>query len=281
MGIMLNIGKYEMAIYGHAVGGSCYQHSDLFAPSVAVLYFSLAFDAEIASGQVVCMRSLFSYRISLPILAVLLSLALPALAQETEKPEAPAAKPQGPPKQNLKVIAAQAPYEPISGKQRIQWATEQTFGPESWLMGTWTAAIGTARNKPEEYGPHWDGFAKRYGMRFSGIAATNTMEAGLGTLWGEDPRYVRNPNRPFKERIGNVFLLSFTARNRAGKLMPAYARYIAIPGNNFLSNTWRVSSEATTNQALARTGYGVLAEVAGNAWAEFWPDVKRIVFRRK
>jgi len=63
--------------------------------------------------------------------------------------------------------------------------------------------------------------------------------------------------------------------------MPAYARYIAIPGNNFLSNTWRVSSEATTNRALARTGYGVVSEVAGNAWTEFWPDVKRMVFSRK
>src|SRR5262245_9825992 len=204
-----------------------------------------------------------------------------ALAQEGQKPEAPVAKPQGPAEQNLKVIPAQAPYEPLTGKQRVQWAASETFGLESWLVGGWTAAIGTARNKPEEYGPHWDGFAKRYGMRFTGIAASNTMEAGLGALWGEDPRYVRNQNLPFKKRIGNVFLYSVAARNREGKLMPAYARYIAIPGNNFLSNTWRVSSEATTNQALARTGYGVLAEVAGNAWSEFWPDVKRIVFRRK
>jgi hypothetical protein len=204
-----------------------------------------------------------------------------AQAQETEKPDAPAAKPQGAPEENLKVVPAQAPYEPLSGKQRAQWAALKTFGLESWLVGGWTAGLGTARNKPVEYGPHWDGFAKRYGMRLTGIAASNTIEAGLGALWGEDPRYVRNQNLPFQKRIGNVFLYSFAARNREGKVMPAYARYIAIPGNNLLSNTWRVSSEATTNQALARTGYGVLSEIAGNAWAEFWPDVRRIVFRRK
>jgi len=213
--------------------------------------------------------------------AVLLFLAAGiARAQEPAKPDAPAAKPQGPPKQNLKVIAAQAPYEPLSAKQRVQWAAQQTFGPESWLVGIWTAGIGTARDTPKEYGPHWDGFAKRYGMRFTGIAASNTIEAGLGALWGEDPRYVRNPNLAFKRRVGNVFLQSFTARNRNGHLMPAYARYIAIPGNNFLSNTWRVSSDATTNRALVRTGYGLLADVAGNAWSEFWPDMKRLVFRR-
>lgn len=207
----------------------------------------------------------------------MLSLALLAsacLAQE--KPDAP----QGPAQQNLKVISSQAPYEPISAKQRIQWAAWETFGPESLLTGTFSAAIGTGRDNPEEYGPHWDGFAKRYGMRFTGIASSNTIEAGLGALWGEDPRYVRDQNLPFKRRIGNVFLLSFAARNRQGKLIPAYARYIAIPGNNFLSNTWRVSSEATTSAALTRTGYGVLSEIASNAWTEFWPDAKRIVFKK-
>jgi hypothetical protein len=203
-----------------------------------------------------------------------------SLAQDAEKPEVPVTKPQGPPEESLKVIAAQAPYEPISGKQRIEWVAVQTFGPESLLVGTLSAGIGTARDNPEEYGPHWDGFAKRYGMRFTGIASSNTIEAGLGALWGEDPRYVRNQNLPFKKRIGNVFLLSFTARNRQGKLMPSYARYIAIPGNNFLSNTWRVSSESTTSEALKRTGYGFLAEIASNAWSEFWPDVKRMVFKK-
>ena len=118
--------------------------------------------------------------------------------------------------QNLKVISAPAPYEMISLKQRFQWVALETFGPESLSVGTLSAGIGTARDRPVEYGPHWDGFAKRYGMRFTGVASSNTIEASLGAIWGEDPRYVRNPNLPFKRRIGNVFLLSFTARNREG-----------------------------------------------------------------
>jgi len=201
------------------------------------------------------------------------------LAQEPEKPVA-AEKPQGPVQQDLGVISAQAPYAPITAKQRIQWAAIETFGPESLMVGTLAPAIGTARNSPEEYGPHWDGFAKRYGMRFTGVASSNVIEAGFGAIWGEDPRYVRNQNLPFKRRIGNIFLLSVAARNRQGDLMPAYARYIAIPGNNFLSNSWRVSSDATVGAALSRTGYGLLSKLASNAWNEFWPDVKRRVFKR-
>jgi len=211
------------------------------------------------------------------LLALLLADGIPA--QEPEKPDAPVA-PQGPVQQDLKVISAHAPYRIISAKERAQWATVQTFGPQSLLTGAFTAGIGTARNSPHEYGPHWDGFAKRYGMRFTGVASSNTIEAGLGSLWGEDPRYVRDADLPIKRRIRNVFVLSFAARNREGKLMPAYARYIAIPGSNFLSNTWREHSEGTTSAALERTGYGILSEIASNAMAEFWPDVKRLILRK-
>jgi len=203
----------------------------------------------------------------------------PCCSQALEKPDAPTAK-SDPSINDLKVISAQAPYQYITGKQRFEWAAIETFGPESLLVGTVSAGISTARDHPAEYGPHWDGFAKRYGMRLTGVATSNTLEAGLGALWGEDPRYVRNPLLPFKKRLGNVFRYSFMARNRNGQPMPAYARYIAIPGNNFLSNTWRVSSDATTAAALRRTGYGIAGEICSNAWNEFWPDLKRRFLNR-
>jgi len=74
--------------------------------------------------------------------------------------------------------------------------------------------------------------------------------------------------------------MAVVAPRRDGHLEPAYARFIAYPASNFLSNTWRVSSEATTNQALARTGYAFLGKIGSNAFSEFWPSVRRAVFRR-
>jgi hypothetical protein len=190
-------------------------------------------------------------------------------------------KPHHEERSELKVIPDNEPYRPITGTQRIQWAAVQTFDMESLFAGAFTASVGTAIDSPKEYGPHWDGFGKRYGMRFTGVASGNVIEAGLGALWGEDPRYVRVGDKPLKARIGNVFLMSFAARRRDGHLMPSYARYVAIPGNNFLANTWRVSSEATAGAALRRTAYGMLGEIASNAWAEFAPDVRKMVFRTK
>ena len=171
-------------------------------------------------------------------------------------------------------------YDPISGTKRIEWFFLESVGPNSLLTGLFTAGIGTARDKPREYGPHIYGFTKRYGMRLTGVATSNAMEAGLGSIWGEDPRYFRAYGKPNAARFRSVIVQTFVARRRDGRFAPAYARYIAIPGNNFLSNTWRADSEANTNSALSRTGYGFLARLTGNAYEEFWPDIKNKLLRR-
>ena len=165
-------------------------------------------------------------------------------------------------------------YEPITGKERIKWILTTTFGFPDLAGGVITSAFGTAVNHPHEYGTHWDGFAKRYGIRLSGIATSNAMEAGLGAIWGEDPRYFREPERSFGARVGNTLRQTFEARRRDGEFAPAYARFVAITGSNFLSNTWRVDSEADTAHAILRTGEGFGGKLAGNVWREFWPSIR-------
>jgi hypothetical protein len=169
---------------------------------------------------------------------------------------------------------------PITAKQRIQWVVRSTVGPESLTGGLFSAGWGTLFNSPKEYGAHWEGFGDRYGMRLTGLAVSNTMEAGLGAIWGEDPRYMRDAGAPFDQRLGHAVKMTFMAQDRNGRLIPAYARMIAIPGNNFISNAWRADSEATVDHAFIRTGLGFLGRLSGNTFEEFWPDVRQKLFHR-
>jgi hypothetical protein len=178
-------------------------------------------------------------------------------------------------------VFAQTPArdEPITASERLSWFTKSTVGPATLLGGTISAGFGTLTNQPHEYGTHWDGFGKRYGMRLTGISTGNAMEAGLGAIWGEDPRYYRaGGSARFGARVGHVVKWTFVAPDKSGNLRPAYARYIGISGNNFLSNTWRESSEADAGHALGRIGFGFLGRMAGNTFEEFWPDVKQKFF---
>jgi hypothetical protein len=212
----------------------------------------------------------------LRVIAVLALLApgVQASAQSVQiKPTQQAAPPNAP-------SASIKPYHAITPRQRLQWFVQSTVGPETLAVGLFSAGIGTARDAPREYGGHGGGFADRYGMRLTGVSTGNAMEAGLGAIWGEDPRYFRAYRQNFAGRIRNVVGMSFLAHNRSGQLSPAYARYVAMPGNNFLSNTWRADSEANNRAAAVRTGLGFLGLMGKNAFTEFWPDVNRRVFRK-
>jgi hypothetical protein len=182
---------------------------------------------------------------------------------------------------NPRVQEEAAQYRQPTKGDRIAWVLDSTLGPQSLAIGIFPALIGTAENKPHEYGGTFSGFSKRYGMRLTGLATGNVMEASLGAIWHEDPRYFRVPDKPFGERVRNTIKLTFLARRPSGDYGPAYARYIAIPGNNFLSNTWRADSEANTQDALIRTGLGVVGRLASNATAEFWPDISARIFHHQ
>ena len=171
-------------------------------------------------------------------------------------------------------------YHPITMGGRFDWFRTSSVGPVSLLLaGPISAGFGTAVDHPKEYGTHWDGFGKRYGMRLTGISTGSAIEASLGSLWSEDPRYFPSPDRHFGARVKYVVKSTFLAPHRDGTWHPAYARFAGNVGNNFLSNTRRADSEAGAGDAAIRCIWGVTNRMAGQAFAEFWPDVKRLIFK--
>jgi hypothetical protein len=172
------------------------------------------------------------------------------------------------------------PYTPITGRGRLAWVVKNALWPEHLAAGVITMGIATARDAPPEDGPHWGGFGERFGVRLTGVATSNVMEAGIGALWGEDPRYFPVPEESFRARVKNVIVMTFLARRPDGDFRPAYARYLAFSGSNFLANAWRPDSEANVHDAVLRTAEGFAGRMASNAWSEFWPQAKGYIFHR-
>ena len=190
-------------------------------------------------------------------------------------------QPAAPIPRTARGLTANAPYNPITAKGRVYWFGKSTVGPRSLAAGALSAAWGTAWNLPEEYGPHWEGFGKRFGIRLTGVSTGNAIEASLGAAWGEDPRYIRSNNPEFWGRVKHAVKHTFYAYRPDGSVKPAYARMAGNVGNNFLANTWRVESESSVGAASLRVLWGVLGRMAGNTFDEFWPDVRARVFNRK
>lgn len=202
-------------------------------------------------------------------LVFLLLLGLPAVGQSSANPPESMAD------------ARNTRYHGLTARQRVHWVVKGTLGPQSLGVGLFSSALATASNRPDEYGTHWDGFGKRYGMRLTGIAAERAVEASLGALWGEDPHYFRSCARAFQPRLKHVVNMTFETRYNDGEIRPAYARWIAIPGSSYLSNTWRADSVATHSDALKRAAFAFLGRMVSNAFAEFGPGLRKRIAGEK
>jgi hypothetical protein len=157
----------------------------------------------------------------------------------------------------------------IDGRQRLQWLFVENLGAGSLADDVAVGAVDTYFNTPKEYKPHWQGFGERTGMIAANYGVKSTMEAGLGSIWGEDPRYFKTTGLSVRNRMAYVIKMTFMARNQAGGTMPAYSRYIAFPASSFLSNAWQPTSESTATDAAVRVGLGFLSRMGENAWKEF------------
>lgn len=193
----------------------------------------------------------------------------PASCQPAAEIGVPGQAPATPP------LTAEA-YVPIAPAQRVEWIVDGTVGTRSlFVVGPLATVWQTGFDTPEEWGRGGTGMAKRYAHREADVAISNTIEAGLGALWGEDPRYIRSGRKGIWPRARYAMKTVFLAQRRDRRLRPAWGRYAGNVFNNLIENTWLPPSVTTPGQTALRSGLGFLGRLGGNAWEEFWPDVVR------
>ena len=209
------------------------------------------------------------------IFAVALACAAPsaALCQPSASDAAPQATPAAP-------LTADT-YTPITAAERADWIVDGTIGRKSlFAVGPLATVWQTGFNTPEEWGQGASGIAKRYAQREADVALSNSIEAGLGAIWGEDPRYIPSGRKGVWPRARYAIKTVFLAQRRDGSLKPAWGRYAGNVVNNVIENTWLPPSMTTGRQTALRSGLGMLGRLGGNAWEEFWPDVVRRLRKR-
>lgn len=85
------------------------------------------------------------------------------------------------------------------------------------------AGISTARNKPEKWGPHWDGFGKRFASNMGRTFVARTTRYGLDEALKLDSHFYRSKDRSAEAKIKNAIISPFAARRTDGR------RTIGIP----------------------------------------------------
>jgi hypothetical protein len=172
-------------------------------------------------------------------------------------------------------------YVPITHRERTLWVVDGVVGPRSLAIGVVAASWQTARAFPEEWDRSWAGFGQRYLNREVDVALSNTLEAGVGALWGEDPRYIRSHRQGVWARTRYAMETVVLAPRPDGHIAPAWGRYVGNSVNGLLETAWLPSSATTPGQIAIGTADGFLSRLIWNLYEEFWPDAQRRLRRAR
>ena len=132
---------------------------------------------------------------------------------------------------------------------------------------------------PDAWGPHWDGYAKRYASGFAIGTSRQVFAFGLDDLLHQDPRYFPSSQHAFKPRLQNVLKQVFIAKEDDGHSIVASSRIISAFGAGFLANTWQPKGNGSAVDGLERGGLTLVGDAAFFFLQEFVPFTRNSVFR--
>jgi hypothetical protein len=181
-------------------------------------------------------------------------------------------------------IQAQTPpipdYVPLSVGEKAVVFGKRIIAPQSFAKSAVTAGINQYQNSPEEWGQGLAGYGRRYGHKLT----TRGIESGIGLLAAaslhEDPRYFSSEEAGLWPRVRHALAHTVMTRNDSGGKEVSVWRFAGNYGSQFISNAWRPERETQVSETLLRGTISVGFDAASNLFKEFWPDIRKHVFRR-
>lgn len=138
------------------------------------------------------------------------------------------------------------------------------------------AGIGTAINRPHEWGQGPAGFAKRAGSSLGQHAIKGAIQLGVGAWHHENLHYQRSNLQGTWPRLGYAVKSTFIVprtNGRMGKTV-ALGRISGNMGSGMISRVWMPASAAGVGAGLASGGIGLGVDVGVNVAHEFLPQRK-------
>ncbi len=164
---------------------------------------------------------------------------------------------------------------------KLSYHVHQSVGPLALLGGAAYAAILQEADTPTEWGQGGSGYGKRYGSTIACSGIHGGLAFGLDSSLHEDPRYYRAVSGGFVRRAAHALRGTVLTHTDKGTETLAFWRFGSAYGASYLSNQWYPDRLNTVKLGFAEGSLQLGFDFASNLAAEFWPDLKRIVRRKK
>jgi len=170
--------------------------------------------------------------------------------------------------------------EPLDVMGKLDFHTKAAFGPLALAGDAAYAGILQADASPTE----WGGGSKAYGKRVASVVAWSGIHGalafGLDSTLHQDPRYYRSGGGGFWRRAGHALRGTLLTRTDSGGETLSTWRIGSDYGSAFLSDLWYPARLNTASHGFIHGSETLGFDLAANLGKEFWPDIRRKVFRK-
>jgi len=183
---------------------------------------------------------------------------------------------------NYLTVENEAQVKPLVWKDKFAMTAKGTFDPYEFCIVGVVAGIRQAENSDPSFGQGLVGYSKRYGTAMADQVDGNMMVGAVfPTILKTDPRYFQMGTGGFLHRFGYAISRIFVARKDSGgnvfNISEAAGNGVAIG----ISNLYYPASTRSLSSSLNGWGVQMGIDAFGNELKEFWPDIHRLIARRR
>ena len=184
---------------------------------------------------------------------------------------------------NFAAVNANTQLPPLSTREKFALAAHDSFLDYSSF--TWTAILAgqaLALNSDPELGHGAAGYGRYYWRTFvDGVSGTFFTEAIVPAITHEDPRYYTMGKGGFFHRTGYAISRTFVTKTDSGGSEFNWSELVGNGLEAGLSNAYYPPEERGFSQTARNWGTQMESAVLNHVFQEFWPDIRKKVFRGK
>jgi hypothetical protein len=180
------------------------------------------------------------------------------------------------------VVASPTDYTPLTGEERWKVYFKMNYFSAGAYFGPFFAALALDQDtgSPAQWGGGFRGYARRVASRTGSAILQGTFQAPAAVLLHEDVRFIVSGQAGFKRRAVHAILYSFLTYNNQGHPTLNIANLGGYYASTAVSTAWLPGRYNKLNYTLLNGTEQIGLSVPVNEIQEFWPEIRRYVFRR-
>jgi hypothetical protein len=182
---------------------------------------------------------------------------------------------------NYRTAEESTPFHSITSAQKFHIAFEDSFDWPVIPTAAAFAGLYQIENQNPSFGQGLKGYAQRFATAYGDQTIGNFMtEAIMPTLTHEDPRYFRRGEGSFPSRAWYSVTRIIVSKNDAGRDAFNISEWGGNAAAVAISNAYYPDTR-TASDNVERLLIACGTDAFSDFLKEFWPDVKRKLFKKK